>query len=154
MEILTMKNLSIAIGADHHGFALKESLKEVIAMGDCSVSWIDVGASSDDRSDYPVFAIRAIEAMKFGDAQAAVLICGTGAGMAITANRYHGIYAALAWNLPTARLAKEDDNANILVLPSDFITSELAHDMVTAWLLADFKNGRYAQRIGIIDSIR
>lgn len=149
-----MKTLKIAIGADHHGFALKESLKEVVGIGDCMITWIDVGATSDDRSDYPVFAIRAIEAMKFGDADLAVLMCGSGAGMAIAANRYHGIYAALAWNVQTARLAREDDNANILVLPSDYITPELAHEMVTEWLLAQFKQGRYAERLAIIDSIR
>jgi ribose 5-phosphate isomerase B len=154
MEILAMKTVRIAIGADHHGFALKESLKEVVAMGDCMVTWIDIGATSEDRSDYPVFAIKAIEEMKFGDADAAVLMCGTGAGMAIAANRYHGIYAALAWNVATARLAKEDDNANVLVLPSDYVSHELAHDMVTAWLLAEFKQGRYAERIKMIDSIR
>lgn len=154
MEILEMKSITIAIGADHHGFALKKSLKEVGGMGGYSVSWIDVGGYSDERSDYPEFAIKAIEAMKFGDADAAVLICGTGAGMAIAANRYHGIYAALAWDLTTARRAKEDDHANILVLPSDYIHDELAQDMVTAWLLAEFKQGRYAERIKMIDAIR
>lgn len=154
MEILSLETRRVAIGTDHRGFALKESLKEIVAMGDYMVSWVDVGAYNDERSDYPVFAIRAIEAIKFGDADCAVLLCGSGAGMAIAANRYHGMYAALAWNVETARLAKEDDNANILVLPADYITPELAHDMVTAWLLAQFKGGRYAQRVSIIDSIR
>ncbi len=154
MEVLEMKKISIAIGTDHRGFALKQSLQEIGGMGGYSVTWLDVGSCSEERTDYPEFAIKAVEAMKFGDAECAVLICGTGAGMAIAANRYHGIYAALAWNLATARLAKEDDNANVLVLPSDYISHELAQDMVTAWLLAEFKQGRYAERIQMIDAIR
>ncbi|MGE0010284.1 MAG: RpiB/LacA/LacB family sugar-phosphate isomerase [Candidatus Babeliales bacterium] len=149
-----MQTITIAIATDHRGFSLKESLKEVGGLGGYSVSWIDVGAFSEERSDYPEFAIKAVEAMKFGDADCAVLICGTGVGMAIAANRYHGIYAALAWDLTTARLAKEDDHANVLVLPSDYISHELAQDMVTAWLLAEFKKGRYAERIKMIDAIR
>lgn len=118
-----------------------------------TISWLDVGAYSEERSDYPEFAIAACTALLESKADVGILICGSGVGMAITANRFSKIYAALAWNDTVARLSREDDNSNVLVLPSDFVTNEQAVSMVIAWLTADFKNGRYKQRIAMIDSI-
>ncbi len=134
-----MKPIRVVIGADHKGYQLKESLKQLTQICGITIEWIDVGATSDDRSDYPVFAIKAIEVMKAGKADYAVLMCGTGVGMAVVANRYPGIYAALAWNEEIARLSKEDDSANVLVLPSDYVSESSARTMVCAWLSASFK---------------
>lgn len=145
--------ITVAIGADHRGFELKESLLQLSTVCDTAVSWLDVGAASGDRSDYPVFAIKAVEAIKAGKAEYAVLMCGTGVGMAVAANRYPDIYAALAWNVEIARLSREDDNANVLVLPSDYVTHNEARDMVCAWLSARFKSGRYQKRIDLINAI-
>lgn len=153
MGELSMKKVNIAIGADHHGFDFKESLKKMTFIQDVEISWIDVGAQSEDRSDYPVFAIKAVETMLNGKADYGVLLCGTGNGMAIAANRIPGIYAGVAWCPEVAQLAKEDDNVNVLVFPADYITFDLAQTMFTVWLLAEFKEGRYAQRISLIDSI-
>lgn len=147
------KKITIVIGVDHRGYQMKEFLKKQLVIPQMTISWLDVGAYSEQRSDYPEFAIAACTALLEGKADVGILICGSGVGMAITANRFSKIYAALAWNDTVARLSREDDNSNVLVLPSDFVTNEQAISMVIAWLTADFKNGRYKQRIAMIDSI-
>ena len=83
-------------------------------------------------------------------AQYGVLLCGTGGGMAIAANRYKDIYAVVAWNVEIARRCKQEDNANVLVLPCDFIAKDDAVIMINEWLSQEFKGGRYAQRIAMI----
>ena len=149
-----MALLKIAIGADHRGYTMKEYIKEQLkVVNDLDIVWLDVGTDKPDRSDYPEFAIAAVQAMSAGKTNTAILLCGTGIGMAITANRFPGIYAGLVWNKEVARLAKEDDNCNVLVLPSDFVSNDEAIACITAWLQATFKNGRYEQRIKLIDSI-
>lgn len=148
------KKKTIAIGADHRGYQLKQYLMSQFKHATIIINWVDVGASNEERSDYPEFAIKVCNAMQQGKADAGVLICGTGVGMAITANRFAKIYAALAWNEEVAQLAKEDDNANVLVLPSDFVSNEQALAIFDAWFCAEFKNGRYQQRIALIDSIK
>src|ERR1700735_1473505 len=124
--------MKIAIGADHRGFMHKEYIRHSMA----SIIWLDVGAYNEQRSDYPLFAKKVCEAMHSGVADAGVLICATGVGMAIAANRYPKIYAALAWNSDVAAKSKEHDAANILVLPSDYVSHEEALNMVTVWLNA------------------
>src|SRR6516225_4635233 len=109
----------LAIGADHRGYAYKEQLKKIQQFGSCSVKWIDVGAKNAERSDYPIYAKAAVREMQSGAAQGAILICGSAVGMAIAANRFKGMYAAVVWEPIVARMAKEDDNANILSLSSD-----------------------------------
>ena len=104
-----MKEITIAIGADHRGFAMKEYLKQNCIIPNYAFTWIDVGADSDTRSDYPIFAIRVAKYIQEKNAFYGILLCGTGIGMAIAANRFKGIYAGLAWNEESARLAKEDD---------------------------------------------
>ena len=121
-------------------------------MPDQSISWIDVGAFNEERSDYPLFAQLVCKEIVQGNAKFGVLVCGTGVGMAIAANRFRGIYAALAWNEHVARLSKEDDNANVLVLPSDFVSPEESIAMIRAWLSAKFQAGRYQQRLAMIDT--
>lgn len=148
------KELIIAIGADHRGFALKEQLQHQYRSDYYMISWIDVGAYKDIRSDYPEFSIAVCQKMLSGQAQYGILLCGTGVGMAIAANRFATIYAAVAWNDEIARLSKEDDNSNILVIPADFVIYEQLVQMVTAWLLASFKNERYEKRLAMIDEIR
>ncbi len=139
--------MKIAIGADHRGFAHKESIKQAFA----DVEWIDVGAYNDERSDYPLFARKVVQAMQDKRAVCGILLCGTGVGMAVTANRYNQIYAALVWNEEIARQSKSHDNANILVLPSDYISPDQAVAMIRAWLATEFLVGRYAERINMID---
>lgn len=139
--------MKIAIGADHRGFRLKEFIKKHVA----SVEWIDVGTHNEDRTDYPLYAAQVIDCMKADQAQYGVLICASGGGMAIAANRYSTIYAVVVWNAHIAELSKTEDNCNVLVFPSDFITPEDSLAMIQVWLEAKFKGGRYAERIAMLD---
>lgn len=146
--------MNIAIGADHRGYHYKEYIQEKMSSQHDQITWLDVGAFSTERSDYPVFAQLAVQKMIEGKAEYAVLICGSGVGMAIVANRFARMYAAVAWNEKIARLSKEHDNANVLVLPSDFISKEQAVRMVRAWSQAYFLEGRYRERLNLIDAIK
>ncbi|OQA35608.1 MAG: Ribose-5-phosphate isomerase B [Candidatus Dependentiae bacterium ADurb.Bin331] len=147
-------HISLVIGADHRGYELKEFLKKQTQFSLITVSWIDVGAPTSERSDYPVFAVAAVHEMQQQQAHGGVLLCGTAVGMAITANRFAGIYAAVVWKPEIARLAKEDDNANMIALPADYLTQAQTFECVREWLSAQFKEGRYKKRIELIDAIK
>jgi sugar-phosphate isomerases, RpiB/LacA/LacB family len=146
--------MNIAIGADHRGVLAKNEIQRSIGevVGDKQVRWVDVGCFSDAYCDYPIFAQQVVMAIRNGTADLGVLVCGTGAGMAIAANRFAGIYAALVWTNDLARKAREHDNANILVLPADYITAEQATAMVKVWLAASFEGGRHQNRIDEINA--
>jgi len=144
----------VAIGTDHRGFALKEFLKQNVVIEGLEIAWLDLGAYNDQRSDYPVFSESVCQAILAGTVERGILLCATGVGMAIAANRHPGIYAAVAWNVDVARMSVEDDKANILVLPSDYITNSEAIAIVIAHLTAQFRGGRYQERITMIDRIR
>ena len=137
----------IAIGTDHRGFAHKEYVLKNLT----NIAWVDVGAFSGERSDYPIFADQAVNLILTNTVSAAVLLCGSGSGMTIAANRHRGIYAAVAWLPEIARAVKEDDNANILVIPADYVTAQQTETIVQSWLTATFKNGRYRERLQMID---
>jgi RpiB/LacA/LacB family sugar-phosphate isomerase len=139
----------LSIGSDHRGFAHKQHIIAALSH----LAWDDEGAYTVERSDYPVFAQKVCRALRDGRANQGILICGSGIGMAIAANRFPGIYAALCWNVEVARIAKEDDGSNVLVLPSDFVTLDQAVAMVEAWYHAKFKAGRYQGRLSMIDRI-
>jgi len=140
--------MKIGIGADHRGFLHKEFIKQHIQ----SVEWIDVGTSNQDRTDYPIFSDKVVNLMLTHTVDVGVLICGSGGGMAIAANRHKNIYAVVAWNTEVARRCKQEDNSNILVLPSDFISCDEAVAIIKQWLVQEFKGGRYAERIAMIDA--
>ena len=139
--------MKIAIGADHRGFLHKEYIKKEMA----DIEWIDVGTDSQERTDYPLFSDKVVKLMHDGSAHYGILLCGTGGGMAVAANRYKNIYAVVAWNAEIARRCKQEDNANILVLPCDYISCDDAIIMIHDWMVQEFKGGRYAQRIMMID---
>lgn len=139
--------MNIAIGADHRGYALKQAIQTELAL----ITWHDMGTHSLERADYPLYAHAIVKELLTGKVAAGVLICGTGVGMSIAANRHTGIYAALVWSVEIARRAKEEDYANILVIPADYVTSAQAVEMIKAWLKAQHKEGRYKERIISID---
>jgi ribose 5-phosphate isomerase B len=139
--------MKISIGADHRGFALKTN---IIEHGE-EHEWLDVGTYSEQRTDYPIFSRRVCEDILSGNAECGIVLCGSGVGASIAANRFRGIYAALCWSVAIARLAKEDDNANVLVLPADFVTPDLALSIIDVWLKAEFKGGIYQRRLEMID---
>lgn len=139
--------MNIVIGADHRGFALKEKIKALLPQ----YYWHDVGTFDTQRTDYPLYARKACEYMIQGKAERGILLCGSGIGMVIAANRFKGIYAALCWNEAIARVAREDDGSNLLVLPSDFVREDDVVALVDVWLKAAFKGGRYQDRLDMLD---
>ncbi len=140
--------MKIAIGADHKGFAQKELIKKSL---NTSIDWIDVGTFDAQRTDYPIFAQKVAQLIQKKEVQAGVLLCATGIGMAIAANRFTSIYAGLVWNKEIAKLAKEDDNVNVLVIPSDFVSDDQLIPIITSWLDTQFKGERYQHRLDIIN---
>lgn len=145
--------ITIAIAADHRGFEIKYYLIAQKKIADHEIEWIDKGSYTAERTDYPAFAIEVATLVSQQKVHYGILLCGTGVGMTIVANRFSKVYAGLVWNEETARRAKQEDNINILSLPADYITREQALIMIDVWLSAQFKQGRYAQRIKMIDEI-
>ncbi|MFC1842280.1 RpiB/LacA/LacB family sugar-phosphate isomerase [Candidatus Dependentiae bacterium] len=142
----------IAIGADHRGFEHKKFIMEHrLRLTGELVDWLDVGCFSSERCDYPEFAKLVAKSILEKKADLGVLICGSGIGMSITANRFKYIYAGLCWNVEVAKAAREDDNINILVLPSNFVEPARSIEIINAWLDAKFKFGRYQERLAMID---
>lgn len=139
--------MKISIGADHRGYVLKGELIKYFG----EQQFFDVGTFDDERSDYPMFAQRVCTQIIIGETQAGILICGSGIGMSIAANRYKKIYAALCWIPEVARCARAHDNANVLVLPADFVSFASASDIVSVWMKEPFDGGGYADRLTAVD---
>jgi ribose 5-phosphate isomerase B len=141
---------TIPIGADHAGFELKERLKrELHALG---FEPVDLGTHSSESTDYPEYAHRVADRVSRGEASRGVLLCGTGLGMAYAANRHHGVRAAVAWSPEIARLAREHNDANVLVLPSRYVTEADGVEILRTWLATPFAGGRHARRIAKIET--
>lgn len=153
MIIASHSSMLLAIGADHRGFEHKNALMRCNSIDDGHITlvWYDVGAYTSERSDYPQFAQCATQLVVGKKVEGAVLLCGTGIGMAIAANRTPGVYAGVVWSADVARSAREDDNVNILVIPADYLSLEETQQCLMAWLTASFRGGRYAQRLQQID---
>lgn len=140
-----MKPTKIAIGSDHAGFEAKEKAKsELAALG---VEVVDKGAYNLDSVDYPDFGAAVARAVASGEVERGVLVCGSGIGVSIAANKIPGARAALCWNEETARLAREHNDANVLCFGSRFIEPEQAARMVRIFLETDFAGGRHTQRV-------
>jgi ribose 5-phosphate isomerase B len=143
-----MKNFKIAIGADHAGFELKE--KVVNWLKDLQPELTDIGTFSNDSVDYPDFAHAVAGEVEKGNYDLGILICGTGIGVDMTANKHQGIRSALCWNKDIARLARSHNKANIICLPGRFITIEEAKDILDTFLNTEFEGGRHQNRINKI----
>jgi len=150
---MSVTTCNIAIGADHRGFAHKQLLINTLEMSSYSFVWEDVGAFDEKRSDYPIFAHAVCRLLCADKAQYGILLCGSGIGMSIAANRYPGIYAGIAWNEESARAGRADDNTNVLVLPSDFIADSQLIPMVQTWLSTKFLDHHHLQRLLLIDQL-
>jgi len=138
----------IAIGGDHAGFELKTHVKEFLKNGDYDIT--DFGPGTAESVDYPDYAHPLSEAVEKGDFDLGILICGSGNGVCMAANKHKGIRAAIAWNEDLAALARQHNNANILCLAGRFIEKELADKIVTAFLTAEFEGGRHERRVNKI----
>jgi len=147
-RIIVMK---IALAADHAGFEEKENIKKT--LDEIGVEYTDMGTNSPDSVDYPDYARKVGEAVACGEFDQGLLVCGSGTGMAISANKVKGIRAAVAWNEDIARLARQHNNANVLSLAARFISDEEQAKIVKAWFSADFEGGRHANRVDKITGI-
>lgn len=137
--------MKIAIAADHGGFELKELIAR--SLIDAGQDVVDIGCFSNESVDYPDFAEKAVERIISGECQMGILICGTGIGMSIAANRNRAIRAANCSNVYTAKMSREHNNANILCLGARVLEVEVAIEMVHVWLATPFAGGRHQRRI-------
>lgn len=139
---------TIAIGCDHAGYPYKDRVIAFLKSEGWTVR--DFGTDSPDSVDYPDFVHPTAEMVESGEAQLGIVLCGSGNGVAITANKHQGIRAALCWLPELASLAREHNNANMLALPVRFIEEATAVDITRAFLTASFEGGRHARRVGKI----
>jgi len=141
----------VAIGADHAGYEDKEKIKRQLdALG---VQYEDVGTNSTESVDYPIYAQRVAEKVVSGEVERGILVCGSGNGMQIAANKVRGVRAALAWNEETARLARQHNDANVLSVPARMISPEEVAKVIESYLNADFEGGRHARRVNEIGDL-
>ncbi|PKQ65424.1 ribose 5-phosphate isomerase B [Raineya orbicola] len=135
----------IAIGADHAGFAYKEAIKENLLQKGFQVK--DFGTHSTESVDYPDFAHPVALSVESGECKRGILICGSGNGVAMTANKHAQIRAALCWNEEIAQLARLHNDANVICLPARFVSIDEALKMVETFLKTDFEGGRHENRV-------
>ena len=140
--------MTIAIGSDHAGFELKQLLKQWLEDQGHAVT--DFGTHSLDSVDYPDFAHPVATAVESGSASFGLLVCGSGNGVCMTANKHAGIRAALCWTPELAALSRQHNNANILCLPARFISAETALTMAGVFINTAFEGGRHEGRVGKI----
>jgi ribose 5-phosphate isomerase B len=140
-----MSRQKIVIASDHAGFDLKTVLKQSLAEDGYDV--LDLGTHGPESVDYPDFAATLAAAIRNGEAERGILICGTGIGISIAANRHPGVRAALCNNSTTARLARQHNDANVLALGARIVGEEIARDCVAAFLATPFEGGRHCRRV-------
>ncbi len=135
----------IPIASDHAGYPAKEQIKKVLeSLGHMPV---DYGTHTEGSVDYPDFAKLVASAITDGEYNRGILVCGSGQGMCMTANKFPGVRAALAWTSEIATLAAQHNNANVLCLPGRFLDENELKEIVTAWLNAEFEGGRHQTRV-------
>lgn len=139
------KNLPIAIGSDHAGFEYKELLKPVLR--NAHIIPDDKGTHSLESVDYPDFAHPVAGMVERGEAACGILICGSGNGVCMTANKHRGVRAALCWNVALAELARQHNDANVLCIPARFVSFQIAQAMVEAFINTPFEGGRHERRV-------
>ena len=135
--------MKIALASDHAGYKLKEAIKEYLTEHEL----IDFGTHSTESMDYPDTGFKVAEAVAKGECEKGILICGSGLGMCIVANKVKGIRAALCNSVELARLSRQHNDANILVLQGRFISHNLAKKIIKAWFSTEFDGGRHQRRI-------
>lgn len=145
-----MENLRIAIGSDHGGYEYKEQI--VRHLKEKGYECVDVGTYSTDSCDYPVIARTVTTKITTGEADRGILICGTGIGMSIVANKVKGIRAALCGDTFSARASRAHNNSNVLCLGERVIGINLAMDIVDIWLESKFEGGRHQRRVDMMEN--
>lgn len=137
--------MKVAIGCDHAGFAYKDTIIRTLKREKVDV--IDKGTYSEESVDYPDFVHPVAELVESGEVDLGVLICGSGNGVSMAANKHQGIRAALCWKDDLAALARQHNNANIISIPARFVSAKLARQMVRTFISTDFEGGRHGRRV-------
>jgi ribose 5-phosphate isomerase B len=143
--------MKIALASDHAGFSEKEKLKPLLA--ELNIDFEDFGPVSEESVDYPDYARKVAEQVAAGNVQQGLLVCGSGTGMAIAANKIPGVRAAVAWSEEIARLAREHNDANVLALGARTTPQEEIPRIVKAWFSTAFAGGRHAERVQKIGAL-
>lgn len=141
---------SLAIGCDHAGYELKEYLKKELTERGFEVK--DFGTNSEDSTDYPDYAHPLASSVEGGENHLGILICGSGNGINMTANKHQGIRSALCWTAEIAELARLHNNANVVALPARYISQEEGLQIVDTFLGTEFEGGRHERRVGKISA--
>ena len=143
--------MKIAIACDHGGYALKEEIKKY--LDEKGIEYKDFGCDSEERTDYPIYGELAMKAIQRKECDKGILICGTGFGMSIVANKFKGIRCASCWNEEVAKLLKAHNDANVIALPGRFINISQAVVILRAWIASEFLGGRHTERLQMIKDI-
>lgn len=150
-NMIRSDKMKIAIGSDHAGYEMKEKIKSLLE--EKGLTYQDMGTDSDESVDYPDFAYKVANGVAEDKFDKGILICGTGIGMSIAANKLEGVRAALCHDVFSARATRNHNNSNVLTIGSRIIGINLAEEIVKTWLGADFDGGRHERRVGKIDKI-
>ena len=142
---------TIVLGADHGGYELKNIIKAHLES--CGFETIDVGTNSSDSCDYPIFASKLCQKLQNNEADLGILVCGTGIGMSMAANKHKGIRAACCSDTFSARLTRLHNNANVLCLGARVLGAGLALDLVNEFVNAEFEGDRHIKRLSLIEDI-
>ncbi len=140
-----MQFSSVALASDHAGFVLKAAIKNWLE--EKQIPYTDFGTFTPESTDYPDHAVKAAESVAKGEHDCGIVICGSGIGVSITANKVRGIRAALCWDVELGKLARQHNNANILALPGRFVSEEKAIEIVESFLTTEFEGGRHERRV-------
>lgn len=141
----------ISIGSDHAGFEAKELVKDFLKTEGFRVK--DFGTFSEESVDYPEFAVKVAHSINIGEFERGILICGSGQGVCMTANKFPKVRAALVYNAESARLTRQHNNANILCLPGRSLNHDQLKQLTKIWLETDFEGGRHQRRVDKIESL-
>jgi ribose 5-phosphate isomerase B len=140
-----MNAKTLAIGCDHAGYELKESLKKTLSEQGYELK--DFGTHSGESTDYPDYAHSVASSVESNEVELGILICGSGNGINMTANKHQGVRSALCWQVDIAEMARLHNNANVIALPARYISVELAEEIVKTFLSTEFEGGRHARRV-------
>lgn len=143
--------MKVAIGCDHAGMAMKNEITPILEELD--IEWEDFGTKSEESCDYPDYGEKVSDAVSKGSVDRGILVCGTGIGMSIVANKFPGVRAALCHEDYSAKMSRLHNDANLLVLPGRIIDSSTAGEIVKTWFKTDFEGGRHQRRLDKIKAI-
>lgn len=144
-----MEKITVAIGADHGGFELKENIVEY--LNEHGICYKDFGCFSGDSCDYPEFGKYVASEVSQGNFSRGILVCGSGIGMSVVANKFKGVNAALCWNESTAKSARTHNNSNVLCLGQRQLEAGMGLKIVDIWLNTEFEGGRHQKRVDMIE---